>query len=111
MKFFSSRTCSTVRLFVLIFVLGFGYLLPHSTAQPLPNGQPTSARPVTVYLVLEGEPVTMTTKNTHSSLTLTSMTLNTKAHTAQLQAQHTTVQGQLQTMNAQVTGKFIRLAN
>src|SRR5438876_9690016 len=111
MKFFSSRTRSTVRLLALIFALGFGYLLPHSAAQPLPGGRPTSARPVTVYLVLEGEPVAMAAKGAHSSLALASVALSTKARAAQLQAQHAAVQGQLQAMGAQVTGKFVRLAN
>ena len=99
------------RLPALVVALACCHLSPPANAQPLSAGQRASARPVTVYLVLEGDPAAVAAAGARSSRALAGAALRTRARAAQLQAQQATVQTQLQAVGARVTGRFTRVAN
>src|SRR5687768_8711812 len=101
----------TVRLLALIVVLAGCCLSPFANAQPLSAGRRPSAQPVTVYLVLEGDPVVVSAAGSRSAIALANAAPRTQARAVQLQAQQATVQAQLQGIGARVTGRFTRLAN
>src|SRR6187402_1010473 len=102
---------SNARLFAMVVVLAYWHFSLPANAQPLSGGRQPSLRQVSVYLVLEGDPVALAAEDARSSLALAGAVPRTQARAVQIQAQQSAVQGHLQALGAQVTGRFLRLAN
>ncbi len=97
-------------LFVQIIFCFFA-TTPHLSAQSFPAGRFVQNRSVTVYLVLEGEPVASSAVGARSGVALASLSSRTKSRAIQVQTQQATLQAQLESAGAQVTGRFLRVAN
>ncbi len=81
------------------------------SAQPVPVGSFGQNRSVTVYLVLEGEPVVVSAAGARSSVVLAGLSSRTRTRAVQVQTQQASLQTQIEAAGAQVTGRFLRVAN
>ncbi|MHC1767988.1 MAG: S8 family serine peptidase [Verrucomicrobiia bacterium] len=80
-------------------------------AQPLAGRAHAVGGTTTVYLVLEGEPAAAVAPDGRSRAALSGVASRTRARAVQIQSQHTALQAPLQTVGAEVTGRFVRVAN
>jgi subtilisin family serine protease len=81
------------------------------TAQPFSVPGRTASRAVTVYLVLEGEPAAAAATGARSSMALAGAASRTQRRAIDLQGQQAAMAAELQALGAEVTGRFLRLAN
>ena len=97
----------------LPFLLALGLVARGATAQAAaPAGAAVAGtRVVTVYVVLEDDPVAVMAQKQSPRTLLGTRVAEARAHGAQLQARQAELQGRLQALGAEVNGRFTRVAN
>ncbi len=96
---------------IFLCVLSCPHGIARLAAQPVSSGDGALDKRVTVYLLLEGDPVAATVTGAGSKLALAALSSRARSRAVQVQSQHAVLQGALQAAGAQVTGRFLRLAN
>ena len=103
---------------LLFFTVGL-VLLPGAWGQSLPNATganintvPSADPPtVSVYVVLEGDPVIKAAAGGKTAPALANAGSSTRLRARQIQAQHAALENRLAGLGAKVTGHLVRLAN